>query len=267
MNFHLSRRTLLAAGAALLSSVLISCGKGGGGDTGAAGGGQATTIAAGSKAGKHLKLAFVANNTSDFWTYAKAGVMKAKTEIDDIDVDFQMPGDGQAGTQKRIVEDLLVKGEDGIAISPIDPANQTDFLNKVASQAVLVTQDSDAPQTNRTVYIGTDNRAAGVQAGELLKKVLPDGGKIMIFVGSLDAQNAKDRRAGLMDAIKDTKITVLDTRTDDTDRGRAKSNVQDALVKNPDIAGLVGLWSYNGPAILSAGARCQGQRQGQDCVL
>jgi len=33
---------------------------------------------------------------------------------------------------------------------------------------------------------------------------------------------------------------------------RAKSNAADTLVNNPDIAGMVGLWSYNGPAILSA---------------
>lgn len=246
MKFQFSRRGWLAAGLAIVAMFLYACG---GSSTAQP---AAATIPAGSKAGKHLTLAFVANNTSDFWTYAHAGELKAATEIPDIDVIFQMPGDGQAATQKRIVEDLLVKGVDGIAISPIDPANQTDFLNEVASKAMLVTQDSDAPQSNRTVYIGTDNKAAGVQAGELLKKILPDGGKIMLFVGSMDAQNAKDRRAGLMDAIKDTKISVIDTRTDDTDRTRAKNNVQDTLVKYPDIAGLVGLWSYNGPAILTA---------------
>ncbi len=201
---------------------------------------------------KPLKLAFVTNNSSDFWTIARAGVNKAKEEVPNIEVEFTIPGDGQAATQKRLVEDLLVKKVDGIAISPIDPANQTQFLNSVASKAMLVTQDSDAPKTNRSVYIGTDNSAAGLQAGELLKKVLPDGGKVMVFVGTLDAQNAKDRLAGVKKAIAGTKITIVDVRTDDTDRVRAKANVQDTLVKYPDIAGLVGLWSYNGPAIRGA---------------
>src|SRR5262249_30143309 len=54
------------------------------------------------------------------------------------------------------------------------------------------------------------------------------------------------------DAIAGTSITVVDVRTDDTDQIRAKSNVADTLVKYPDIAGLVGLWNYNGPAILNA---------------
>jgi ribose transport system substrate-binding protein len=201
---------------------------------------------------KHLKLAFVTNNSSDFWTIARAGVNKAKEEVPNIEVEFTIPGDGQAATQKRLVEDLLVKKMDGIAISPIDPSNQTQFLNDVASKAMLVTQDSDAPKSNRSVYIGTDNTAAGVQAGELLKKVLPSGGKVMVFVGTLDAQNAKDRLAGVKKAIDGTKITIVDVRTDDTDRVRAKANVQDTLVKYPDIAALVGLWSYNGPAIRGA---------------
>src|SRR5262249_6020447 len=54
------------------------------------------------------------------------------------------------------------------------------------------------------------------------------------------------------ESLKGSKVTILDVRTDDTDRVRAKANVQDAMVKNPDIACLVGLWSYNGPAILNA---------------
>ena len=65
----------------------------------------------------------------------------------------------------------------------------------------VITQDSDAPESNRVCYVGTNNYKAGVEAGKLLKQVLPDGGKIMIFVGSLDAQNAQDRRQGIIDQL------------------------------------------------------------------
>jgi ribose transport system substrate-binding protein len=116
----------------------------------------------------------------------------------------------------------------------------------------LITQDSDAPNSNRARYVGTDNLAAGRQAGELIKQALPNGGKIMVFVGTLDAQNARDRYNGIKESLKDSKVEIIDVRTDDTDRVRAKANVQDTLVKYPDVAGLVGLWSYNGPAILGA---------------
>lgn len=198
------------------------------------------------------RLAFVPNNASDFWIIARKGTEKAEKEIPGIRVEFRIPADGTAAEQQRIVDDLLAKGIHGIAISPVDPANQTAMLNRAAETAVVVTQDSDAPTSNRVCYIGTDNVAAGRQAGELLKEALPQGGKVMVFVGVLDAANAQQRYQGLKEAVAGSNIQILDVRTDNTDRVRAKSNAADTLVNNPDIAGMVGLWSYNGPAILSA---------------
>lgn len=211
-------------------------------------GGGAGTMGSGEK----HKLAFVPNNASDFWTIARKGTEKAVKDLPGIDVEFRIPADGTAAEQQRIIDDLLAKGIHGIAISPVDPANQTPMLNHAASQALVVTQDSDAPNSNRACYIGTDNVAAGKQAGELLKEALPQGGKIMVFVGVLDAANAQQRYQGLKDALQGSNISIIDVRTDNTDRVRAKSNAADTLVNNPDIAGMVGLWSYNGPAILSA---------------
>ncbi|HEV8186326.1 MAG TPA: sugar-binding protein [Pyrinomonadaceae bacterium] len=203
-------------------------------------------------AGTKHKLAFVTNNPSEFWTIARKGTEKAAKEIPDIEVEFRIPAGGTAAEQQSIIDDLLANGVKGIAISPVDPKNQTGMLNRVASQAVVVTQDSDAPDSNRMCYIGTDNVAAGRQAGQLLKEALPQGGKIMVFVGVLDAANAQQRFQGLKEAIAGSNITIIDVRTDNTDRVRAKSNASDTIVNNADIAGMVGLWSYNGPAILSA---------------
>jgi ribose transport system substrate-binding protein len=206
----------------------------------------------GGGAGTVHKLAFVTNNASDFWIIARKGTEKAAKEIPGIQVEFRIPADGTATEQQRIIEDLLALGYHGMAISPVDPANQTAMLNRAASQTLVVTQDSDAPNSNRACYIGTDNVAAGRQAGELLKEALPNGGKIMVFVGVLDAANAQQRFQGLKEAIAGSNIQIIDVRTDNTDRVRAKSNAADTLVNNPDLAGMVGLWSYNGPAILSA---------------
>lgn len=201
---------------------------------------------------KPLKLAFVPNNAATFWTIAKAGCAEAQKSLPGVDVDFRIPSSGSAAEQQQILEDLLARGVDGIAVSPIDPANQTALLDKVASQAVLVTQDSDAPASKRLCYIGTDNQAAGVEAGKMIKEVLPDGGKIVLFVGSMDAQNAKDRAAGIRKELAGSKVEIIDIRTDETDTSRAQRNAEDTLVKHPDVAALVGLWNYNGPAILNA---------------
>src|SRR6266511_2741034 len=144
-------------------------------------------------AGKRRKLAFVTNNASDFWTIARKGTEKAAGELPNVEVEFKIDSDGTAAEQQRVVDDLLAKGIEGIAISPVDPANQTPMLNKAASQALVITQDSDAPNSNRACYIGTDNTAAGRQAGQLVREALPQGGKIMVFVGVLDAANAQQR--------------------------------------------------------------------------
>ncbi|HEU4713046.1 MAG TPA: sugar-binding protein [Pyrinomonadaceae bacterium] len=233
--------------AAVLSALILSGCQPAPGPTNSAGG----TGGAASSGGPH-KLAFVTNNASDFWIIARKGTEKAAKEIPGITVEFRIPADGTAAEQQRVIEDLLAKGIHGIAISPVDPANQTAMLNRAASQALVVTQDSDAPNSDRSCYIGTDNVAAGRQAGQLVKEALPNGGNIMVFVGVLDAANAQQRYQGLKEALEGSNIKILDVRTDNTDRVRAKSNAADTLVNNPDIAGMVGLWSYNGPAILSA---------------
>lgn len=199
-----------------------------------------------------VRLAFVTNNSSDFWTIARKGTEKAVAEFNDVNVEFRIPPDGTAAEQKRLLDDLLAKGVQGIAVSPVDPENQTQTLNEIAKSVLLVTQDSDAPKSDRAFYVGTDNVAAGRVAGGLIKEALPQGGKIMLFVGKLDARNAQERLQGIREALQGSNVEILDVRTDDTDRVRAKSNVSDTLVRHPDVVGLVGLWSYNGPAILNA---------------
>jgi ribose transport system substrate-binding protein len=203
-------------------------------------------------ASNETRLAFVTNNASDFWTIARQGVEKADLELDEVSADFKITSDGSAAEQKRIVDDLLAAGVNGIAISPVDPQNQTALINDASQKALVFTQDSDAPESNRACYVGTDNVAAGRQAGELIKEAIPSGGKIMLFVGKLDARNAQERIQGIKEILTGSQVQIIDVRTDDADVVRAKANAADAIVKYPDVKALVGLWSYNGPAILSA---------------
>ena len=197
-------------------------------------------------------LAFVVNVPADFWTIARRGTEKAQAELPNYNIEFYVPGEMSAAAQKRILEDLLAKGVAGVAISPVNPDDSTDILNQVASKAALITQDADAPNSNRLMYLGTDNVAAGRQAGELMKKSLPDGGKAMLFVGTMDAANARERTQGIKEAIAGTKIEIIDIRTDGGDQAKAKANVEDTLTKYPDINLLVGLWAYNTPQIYNA---------------
>lgn len=214
------------------------------------------------------EYAFITNGVADFWTIAKAGAEKAAADLG-VRTTVIMPS--STTDQTRKIEDLLTRGTDGIAISPIDPANQGEILAKAAAATNLITQDSDAPDSPRRVYIGMDNYEAGMVCGRLVRDALPDGGKVMIFIGRLDQDNAQRRRQGCIDGILDRepdpsrrddpgtvlssddgKYVVLGTMTDQFDRAKAKANAEDALLRHPDIAAMVGLFVYNPPLIMEA---------------
>ncbi|MEK7725142.1 MAG: substrate-binding domain-containing protein, partial [Acidobacteriota bacterium] len=111
----------------------------------------------------------------------------------------------------------------------------------------------DEIKKGQSGYIAvSDAVEAGKMAGEMVKKALPKGGKIMVFVGRSDAQNAVDRLNGLKQGMEGGNIEIIDVRTDDADSAKAKSNAADTLTKYADIDGMVGLWSYNTPAIVNA---------------
>ena len=81
---------------------------------------------------KTKKIAFVTNGVASFWTIAAAGVKAAAQEFK-IDAQTLMPAEG-ISDQKRMIEDLLTRGIDGIALSPIDPTNQTELINIAAKK-------------------------------------------------------------------------------------------------------------------------------------
>lgn len=224
----------------------------------------------GGEDGDQIRVAYITNGIDPFWTIAAAGA-KAGGEAFDVDVEVKMPPKGLVD-QKRMMEAVLASGIDGIAISPIDAENQVQFLNEAAKVTNLITQDSDAPDANRLCFIGMDNYKAGRDAGKLVKEVLPEGGKVMIFVGRLEQLNARQRRQGVIDELLDRPMQDLDTAvfdppgavlegdtytiggtfTDNFDYAKAKANAQDAMAANPDLKCMVGLFAYNIPNCLAA---------------
>jgi ribose transport system substrate-binding protein len=103
----------------------------------------------------------------------------------------------------------------------------------------------------------------------LVKETLPDGGKIAIFIGRLEQDNARRRRQGVIDAvlgrssdptrydkpgssIEGGGFVIVGTYTDQFDRAKGKANAEDVLSRHPDIDGMVGLFAYNPPLILEA---------------
>lgn len=206
----------------------------------------------GAQAADKKTLAFVVNGASDFWKAAEAGVKKAQGELPNYTLTFKYPEQASAAIQIRLMDDLVAAGVAGIMVSSADPKTSSEALNRIGGQVALFTTDSDAPETKRVAYIGSSNTDAGKQAGQLVLKALPNGGKCMGFVGLLGADNAKERIQGVKDTIAGSKVTLVDVRGDDIDQTRARRNVEDTLTANPDINCMIGFYSYNTPRIYEA---------------
>lgn len=260
----------------LALALMAGCGNQGGGATtpetpatdAPAAGSPAPADAA--KPAKEIHVAYVTNGIDPFWTIAAAGVKAAAKEFN-VTAEVLMPPKG-IGDQKRMIETALSKGIDGVAISPIDAANQVDFINQVGKATNVITQDSDAPESDRLCFVGMDNYKAGREAGKLIKEVIPDGGKVMIFVGRLEQLNAQQRRQGVIDELLDApmqdgahltvspaadvisggKYTIVGTLTDNFDYAKAKSNAEETIASHGDLACMVGLFAYNIPNCLKA---------------
>jgi len=197
-------------------------------------------------------LAFVVNGASDFWKAAEAGVRKAQGELPNYTLVFKYPEQSSAAIQTRMMDDLVAAGVAGIMVSAVDPKTMGDALNRVGGQVALFTTDSDAPNSKRVAYIGSSNVDAGKQAGQLMLKAMPNGGKCMGFVGLPGADNARERIDGVKETIKGSKIELVDVRADDIDQTRAKRNVEDTITAHPEINCMVGFYSYNTPRIYEA---------------
>ena len=237
----LVRLRLAGAIAALLLAVAPGCKRGEGG---------------GSSSGGY-RFAFVTNNSTDFWNIAEKGIRKAEREFPNVKVSMFRPLKGEVADQQRFLEDIMVQGFDGVTISPINPDSMTEILARVAAKMPLVTTDSDAPKSPRKAYVGTNNVEAGKSAGNTaiaaLKAANITKGKVALFVGRIDAQNAVERKQGIEETLgKVPGFEILPVFLDHTDRALAKKNVEDALARYPDLVLLMGIWSYNGPCAADA---------------
>jgi ribose transport system substrate-binding protein len=206
-------------------------------------------FAGSAQAAEKKRLVFVVNAASAFWKAAEAGIKKAQAELPNYTLELKFPEQSSAAIQTRLMDDLVASGASGIMVSAVDPKTMGDALDRIGKQVALFTTDSDAPKSSRVAYIGSSNIDAGKQAGEIALKAMPNGGKCMGFVGLPGADNARERIEGFKDAIKGSKIELVDVRADDVDFARSKRNVEDTLTAHPEINCMVGIYSYNTPDI------------------
>src|SRR5262245_31712711 len=243
-----ARTGLLVAAFGISMATIGGCKKPGG-ESGAA----RATAAGGGGGGGPYKFAFVTNNSAGFWNIPLKGIQKAEKDLGHK-AEMLRPLKAGRADQRRIIEDVMVLGFQGMAVSPVNPDSMTPLLDRVAAKMPVICHDSDAPKSKRLSYVGTNNVEAGRAAGAAVLKALGDKrkGKVALFVGRIDMQNAIERRQGVEETLKGSGLEILPPFLDGTDRAKAKKNVEDALARYPDLVMAVGLWSYNGPAVAGA---------------
>jgi ribose transport system substrate-binding protein len=217
---------------------------------------------------KHLKLALVTWTEDPFWEPLIAGAQECAGRSNvDLRVIRCKP---DVAVQTQQVRELLNSGIDGMAISPNDPTAQRDVLEQAASKVPLVTFDSDAPETKRRRFVGIDNYAAGRVCADQIREALPEGGPVLISVGSATMQHGRDRRQGLIDdllergfdrtrapsplegELKGSRYSIVATVTDGADPKKAVVTIAEALRAHPEVKCIAGLFSYSAPAALEA---------------
>ncbi len=199
------------------------------------------------------KIMFVTNSNADWWNAVEKGMEDGGKEFG-CEVRMKRNDGGTQGQVEKLKEVLALSDVAGVAVSAIeaDAPGVIDVMRELqkAGKFVIAIDSDVAPTASdaRSGYIGTNNVKAGEAAGRAGATLRPDGGKVVAFVGTSSAANAREREEGFFKGAG-AKFTRVETWQDGGDHTKAATNVQSAISKTPDLGVLLGLWSYNATAI------------------
>ena len=168
-----------------------------------------------------------------------------------IEVQRFAPVKSDAVEQAQIIESLIEKKVDGIAVSVNDADALTESINKAVDAGIpVVCFDSDAPKSKRFAYYGTANFPSGKQMAEHLVKLMGTKGNVAMLMGTPGAPNLEERRQGILEYFKtypDIKVVATEYCYDDVNKG--VSGMEAAIQAHPDLNGWVlpGAWALFTP--------------------
>ena len=199
-----------------------------------------------------------------FFDLARDGCFKAQDELDDVTCEYIGPGEHTELEQIQIVQDLITKGVDGIAVAPSNAPAMAKALQAAVDAGIpVITWDSDLlPEDSelRTTYVGTNNYDIGVNLAKLVMERHPDGGTICLQTGGAAAANHNERLKGARDTLAGTDTgTAPGTPLNDTngwtevagcplitndDGNVAVQGMTDILAANPDLTAFLSTGAF-----------------------
>jgi ribose transport system substrate-binding protein len=198
--------------------------------------------------GSPITVAIVPKLVHPFFEDVRIG---AEEEAGNLGVTFEWvaPQTGDPAIQVKMIEDLISKQVNAIVISPNEPASVVPVINDGLSKGILMlTFDSDSPDSDRLMYIGTDNHTAGKVQGDTMREALGGSGKVGIITGGLGALNLNERIDGFRETVgPDIEIVEVVATDDDLQKGLG---VSEALLRaHPDLNGVACVSATGGPTL------------------
>ena len=140
-----------------------------------------------------------------FFDLARDGCRKAEQELADVECVYIGPGEHTELEQLQIVQDLISRGVDGIAVAPSNAPAMGKALKAAVSAGIpVMTWDSDVLEKDkgvRATYVGTKNYDIGVNLAKIAQQLHPNGGKICLQTGGAAAANHNERLQGIRDTL------------------------------------------------------------------
>jgi len=192
-----------------------------------------------------------------YWDNCRKGMESEMAKLG-VKAEFIGPEKSDATLQVGVIESVIARNPAAIAISPNDPATVNELIAKATAAGIkVITWDADAPDSQRILYIGTDNYNAGATAAETLSKVLDGKGKVAILNGALTALNAQQRTNGFKDwmAKNAPGIEIVDDQATNDDANTSASIAESILQAHPDLAAFYGV---TGNGVPGAGVAVKG---------
>ena len=175
----------------------------------------------------------------------KAAELTARGPVP-VNVLYVGPVTPDAVEQVRVVEDVIARGVDAIAISCNDPTACVEPINKaVAAGIPVITWDSDSPDSKRRTYLGINNYQAGHIAAYLLVRALKGKGQVAVLTGMPGAYNLEERIRGFKEglaAFPDMHLVAIAVSNDDINTG--VQVVEEIMQAHPVLDGwfFAGMW-------------------------
>ncbi|WP_286891314.1 substrate-binding domain-containing protein [Thermobacillus sp.] len=163
---------------------------------------------------------------------------------------IKAPDEANLEQQIRMMETMIKQGVDGIAISPIDSEALGPLIDKAAEAGIpVICFESDAPDSRRVSYIGTDNIQAGERMGRAIDGLLKGRGMVLVSTGQSDSMNLRERLEGFLGYIhRETNIDVLEVRYHQGVPEQALADLEGMIDDHPHFDAFVALDFVSGAA-------------------